>query len=181
MKKYAILTNDLQYAAMNKHEERMQAVKSFLPGQIDLLKKMRDLGIPIIHLQLVKKEEEKNWHDRLFIRGSEGGKIIKEVLEPEDIIVEKYKDSGFFETELEQKLKELGITSVIITGMQTQICVQTTAADAYFRGYEVFVPSDVVVSTQKLDTERALIWLEKYCAKVMTSEELITFIKLEKE
>lgn len=177
MERYAVLTNDLQYAAMNKHEERIKAVKAFLPKQIEFLKEMRNLNIPIIHLQLVKKEDEKNWHDRLFIKGAEGGKIIQEVLEPTDIIIEKYKDSGFFQTELDKRLKEMNIDTVIITGMQTQICVQTTAADAYFRGYNVIVPSDVVVSTEKMDTDRALTWLKKYCAKVIPSEDIISLLK----
>ena len=177
MKKFAVLTNDLQYAAMNKHPERIEAVRNFLPSQISFLNKVRELSVPVIHLQLIKDDNEQNWHDRLFIKGAEGARIIDEVLDASDIIVEKPKDSGFFHTKLDDILKELNISTVIITGMQTQICVQTTAADAYFRGYKVIVPSDVVVSTKEMDTDRALTWLEKYCAKVFKSDQIIDLIK----
>lgn len=43
--------------------------------------------------------------------------------------------------------------------MQTQICVQTTAADAFFRGYNIWVPADCVVSARAEDKNRALEWL----------------------
>ncbi|MBM7865558.1 isochorismatase family protein [Heliobacterium gestii] len=179
MERFAVLTNDLQYAAMNKHPERIEAVKKFLPHQIHFLKQARELSVPVIHLQLIKDGGEQNWHDRQFVRGAEGARIIDEVLDDSDIIVEKPKDSGFFHTNLDDVLKERNITTVIITGMQTQICVQTTAADAFFRGYKVIVPSDVVVSTKEMDTERALVWLEKYCARVLGSDQIIDLIQQE--
>src|SRR5262249_25955439 len=89
-----------------------------------------------------------------------------------DHIIEKNKDSGFYETDLDQKLKELDVETVIITGMQTQICVQTTAADAFFRGYQVIVPPDGVVSAQDEDKTRALDWLGSYCATIMDVADL---------
>lgn len=175
--KFAVLTNDLQYAAANKHAERKKAVDKFLPKQIEFLNKVRKMSVPIIHLQLVKPDTEENWHDKQFKRNEPGVKIIKEVFEETDLIVEKSKDSGFFETELDDVLKKLGVDTIIITGMQAQICVQTTAADGFFRGYNIIVPSDVVVSTNEDDSSRALKWLQKYCAKVDTSDEIIKYIK----
>ena len=63
--------------------------------------------------------------------------------------------------------------------MRIIICAswKATAADGYFRGYNIIVPSDVVVSTNEEDSSRALKWLEKYCAKVDTSAEIIKYIK----
>lgn len=179
--KFAVLTNDLQYAAIDKHEDRRKAVDKFLPMQIKFLKKVREFSIPVIHLQLVKPDTEENWHDKQFKRNEPGVRILDEVLEDSDLIVEKSKDSGFFETELDDVLKKLNVETIIITGMQTQICVQTTAADGYFRGYKVLVPSDVVVSTKEMDTDRALKWLEKYCARVLDSSEILEYIKANRE
>jgi nicotinamidase-related amidase len=58
--------------------------------------------------------------------------------------------------------------------MQTQICVQTTAADAFFRGYNVIVPPDAVVSAREEDKTRALDWLRSYCATIIDTDELLT-------
>lgn len=183
MKKYAILTNDLQFAAANKHEERKQAVAKFLPKQAEFLKRMRDLGVQVIHLQLIVSEDDPRSQgtpdEQKFTKGSKGAQLLNVILDKTDIIVEKPKDSGFFNTSLDDTLKRLKIDEVIITGMQTQICVQTTAADAHFRGYKVLVPSDGVVSTRPEDTKRALEWLAGYCAKVMTWDEIYTHVKKE--
>lgn len=175
MKKYAVLTNDMQIAMANKNEERKKVVWDFVPRFSIFLDKMRSLGIPIIHLQLLDLDPNKArpYGDYPpLLKGSIGVPVLPEVLGKNDIILEKNKDSGFYETKLDCMLKKLNIESVIITGMQAQICVQTTAADAYFRGYSVIVPSDGVVSTKAENIQRALEWLQNYCAKILTSEQI---------
>ncbi len=183
MAKYAIITNDLQFAAANKHKERKNSVEAFLPIQKNILEKMRELEIPVIHLQLVVSESDPRSQnipdEQKFTKGSKGVQILGEVLEDSDLIIEKPKDSGFFETTLDETLKKYDVDTVIITGMQTQICVQTTAADAYFRGYKVIVPSDAVVSTRPEDTQKALDWMAGYCAKVLPSIDIIEMIQNE--
>lgn len=180
MKKFAVVTNDLQVAAATKHPQRQKAVSEFLPRQVDFLKSMRKFGIPVIHLQLVVDDDLKSvgLPDTLrFVRGCAGSQILPEVYEKTDFIIEKPKDSGFYQTTLDDTLRTLEVNAIIVTGMQTQICVQTTAADAYFRGYQVFVPSDGVVSSRPEDTIQALHWMSNYCATVMTSDEIENLIK----
>jgi ureidoacrylate peracid hydrolase len=47
----------------------------------------------------------------------------------------KTRFSGFFETDLDARLKKLGVTHLIITGCTTSICVDSTVRDAMFRDY----------------------------------------------
>jgi len=180
--KFAIITNDLQVAAANKHKERKMAVDSFLPRQIDLLNKLRKMGVHIFHLQLINEEWDPRIDysqppERRFTRWSSWVEMLKEILGEGDMIIEKTKDSGFYNTILDTELNKLGVESIIISWMQSHICVQTTAADAYFRGYWVLVPKEAVVSTRKEDTEAALKWLENYCAKVLSNDEIIEEIQ----
>ncbi len=179
MKKYAVLTNDMQVAFANKHEERRDAVQNFLPGFLKFINSMRSHGIPIIHLQLVISDDDPRSKENYgpfppLVEGSKGVQILPELWDEKDTIVVKNKDSGFFETDLDEKLKELGVDTLIISGMQTQICVQTTAADAHFRGYNVIVPPETVTSTRGEDTKRSLEWMESYCAKIIPSQEIIS-------
>lgn len=183
MTRFAVLTNDLQVAAAAKHPQRQKAVSEFLPRQVAFLQRMRSFGVTIVHLQLIVGDDDPQSIDLpetlQFRRGSAGSQILKEVYEERDLIIEKPKDSGFFQTALDETLRSLGVNTVILTGMQTQICVQTTAADAYFRGYKVFVPSDGVVSSRPEDTQQALHWMANYCATVMTSDELEDLVQQE--
>ncbi len=180
MARCAVVTNDLQYDLVNKNEERRAAVAAFTPRMRSFLTEMRTLGVPVVHLQLINLENDphaERYDGWLPVtKGSDGARIVEEFLAAEDVLVEKNKDSGFFETELHDRLQELGVDTVIITGMQTQICVQTTAADAFFRGYNVIVPPDAVVSARPEDQARALEWLGSYCATVMTTAELAAAI-----
>jgi nicotinamidase-related amidase len=177
----AVLTNDLQYDLVNKNEARQTAVNAFTPKMVSFLGEMRALGVPIVHLQLINDENDPRaerydgWLPAT--KGSDGARIMDEFLAESDLVIEKNKDSGFYETDLHERLAELDVDTVIITGMQTQICVQTTAADAFFRGYSVIVPSDGVVSARQEDQTRALDWLKSYCAIVLNTEELIDGIR----
>lgn len=61
---------------------------------------------------------------------------------PKDFIIPKRRYSGFFETDLDLTLRELGVTTLIVVGEDTNICVLHTLADAFYRGYETIVVED---------------------------------------
>lgn len=181
MTKVAVLTNDLQYDLVEKNRERIEAVaalKTMICGFLDNIRKLDHL---VVHLQLINLPDDPNaerYNGYLPVqKGTRGADIIDDFYCPQDIIVEKNKDSGFFETNLDAVLKKHHVETVIISGMQTQICVQTTAADAFFRGYNVWVPRDAVVSARPEDKERALIWLDEYCATISSTDDIISLLK----
>lgn len=181
MPEYAILTNDLQRDLVDKNEQRKANVERMTPSFRQFLGEMRDLGVPVIHLQLIydvgdKKIELHNGQIPV-LRGTSGAELLPEFVDPSDIVVEKKKDSGFFETTLHERLADLGVDTVIITGMQAQVCIQTTAADAHFRGYNVIVPADGVVSTRDEDRDRALQWLASYCAVIAPMAEIVSRVR----
>jgi nicotinamidase-related amidase len=180
MARCAVLTNDLQYDLVNKNDERRAAVAAFTAQMQRFLVDMRTLGVPVVHLQLINLEDDpraERYDGWLPVtRGSAGARIVEEFFAEGDVVVEKNKDSGFYETELHDRLVGMGVDTVVITGMQTQICVQTTAADAFFRGYNVIVPPDAVVSARPEDQARALEWLGSYCATIMPTADLAAAI-----
>lgn len=181
MSKIAVLTNDLQHDLVNKNQERIDAVAEATPSFSGFLNDIRERGHHVLHLQLINRADdpvaERYEGGRLPAqKGTEGAEILPVFLAESDILVEKNKDSGFYETDLHERLQDLGVETVIVTGMQGQICVQTTAADAFFRGYNVWVPSDCVVSARDHDKIRALDWLDGYCATVQSSAEIIRLI-----
>jgi len=180
MKRIAVLTNDLQHELVNKNPERIHAVKEATPGFTNFLNQMRQRNAVIVHLQLINRDDDPNaerYNGHLPVaKGSHGAEILPEFLASTDIVLEKNKDSGFYETDLHERLQALDVDTVVVTGMQTQICVQTTAADAFFRGYNIWVPEDCVVSAQPDDKRRALEWLDGYCATVCSANAIISTI-----
>ncbi len=86
------------------------------------------------------------------------GAEIVEQLKPgkESIIIKKTRYSGFYQTNLDTLLRNLGVGRMILTGVVTNICILYTAADAVMRGYEVVVPQDCVAALSDEDQRFAL-------------------------
>ncbi|MCW5249543.1 MULTISPECIES: cysteine hydrolase [unclassified Streptomyces] len=186
MGKIAVLTNDLQADVVHKTPERTAAMAEAQPRFVKFLGEMRQRGHGVYHLQLVNLPDDPNVERAAdgtlpLQRGSAGGAILHDFTAPSDVIVEKTKDSGFYETELHGLLQAAGVDTVLVTGLQTQICVQTTAADAFFRGYNIWVPSDCVVSGDPEARDRSLEWLRGYCATVADSAEILETLDTEGE
>ena len=73
---------------------------------------------------------------RVLIRDTWDTDIVPELKpQPDDIVIYKTRFSGFYQTELDAKLKKLGIKHLIVTGVTTSICVESTVRDAMFRDY----------------------------------------------
>lgn len=63
-----------------------------------------------------------------------------------ELVVEKHTYSGFFGTELDRLLRFRGIRTLVMTGVATNVCVESTLRDGYFNGYYIVVPEDCVGS-----------------------------------
>lgn len=66
---------------------------------------------------------------------------------PNDIIIDKYRYSGFFESNLDLMLKSLGVKHLIMGGVLTDVCVLSTALDAYYRDYQINIIEDICGTT----------------------------------
>lgn len=101
-------------------------------------------------------------------------RIFPEVMVGEgDIVIPKRRYSGFFQTDLDLTLRELGITTVIAVGADTNICVLHTLADAYFNNYASIVVEDATMTFLCGTQEGALEHCEKcYGSQIVTVADL---------
>ncbi len=152
--------------------------KAIVPATAQLLDAARNAGVPVIfcndaHIKGIDREL-KLWGDHA-IAGTPGAEVIPELkLSDKDYVVPKRRYSGFFQTDLDILLKELGVNTVIMTGLHTHMCVRHTSADAYCLGYDVVVAKEATDSFTEQDYLSGLAYLKTcYGADAYTNAELI--------
>ncbi|GGD01652.1 putative isochorismatase family protein YaaI [Thalassobacillus devorans] len=86
------------------------------------------------------------------------GRPIVEKMRPanDDFFVIKPKHSGFYGTQLDILLTQMGVDRLILTGLTGDMCVLFTANGAYMREYDLYIPEDLVASEDKNDNSNAL-------------------------
>ncbi len=141
-----------------------------------LIDHARANDVPVIYVQ---HNEDPQWGGSLV--GGQPGHAIHASIAPQsgDAIIQKWNPSAFMDTNLQTILEEKGIKRLILSGMQTEMCVDSTCRDAYGRGYNVTIASDahstmnngVLTADQIINHTNATL---RMFAKIKPTEE-ITF------
>jgi nicotinamidase-related amidase len=182
MPKYAVLVIDMLkdfiYGSL-----RCERALHIIPNIKKLVSIARDYRVPVIYVNdshIKGVDRELTLWGPHAVRGTEGSEVIDDLRPTEkDFIVLKRRYSGFFETDLDLLLRELGIDTLILTGIHTHICVMHTAVDAFYRGYNLIIVKDAVEAFSEDYHKLGLEFMEKlYSAKLMKTEEVIKLITI---
>lgn len=148
---------------------------------VRIVKAARAAGVAVVfaddaHIAGLDKELEL-WGEH-GIAGSDGARPLDafEVQEG-DYIVPKRRYDGFFQTDLDLTLRELGVDTLIAFGADTNICVLQTLAGAYFRGYKTVVPADAcgtfLIGTQEQGLE---YFTRCYDSRVVDTQTVLDYL-----
>ena len=154
--------NDLDFP----EAEQMLPHALAMAHEIALLKvQARQHKVPVIYVNdnFGRWRSDFNAQVEHCLREGVRGKGLVETLRPDDddYFVLKPKHSGFFSTTLDTLLEYLGVKTIVLTGIATNICVLFTANDAYMRDFQLVVPSDCVASNTPEESTYALEQMRK--------------------
>lgn len=166
-----------------------QAMAERLP---DLLDAAREAGARVVFVRNVYSTE-RNWYlSDVWLeqaeRRREGSYTDRPVCPPHswsndfygdvrprvgEPIVTKHRFDAFLNTDLETILRASGIRTIVLAGVATNVCVETTARNAFLRDYYVVLPSDGCATFSPEEHETSLRNIDKYFGQVVTMQDVI--------
>jgi nicotinamidase-related amidase len=147
------------------------------PTLARLKKKAREAGVPTIYVN----DNFGQWRSdmsrllRYCLRPEAAGRVFVEQLRPddEDYFVLKPMHSALYQTPLDLLLRELGASSVVLSGLATNSCILCTAHDANMRDFNIIVPKDCCTARTAQEHKQALEHIGAMAdAKVVLSSSL---------
>jgi nicotinamidase-related amidase len=121
---------------------------------------------------------ETTHRPHLWSRGTFEHQIIEPLAPlPHELIIDKNASSAFNGSAIDQLLRNMGLDTLVVAGMATDMCVETTSRDAADRGYNVIVVEDATATFCEAHHHAALSALARVFAQVQDTEWVISTLR----
>ncbi len=151
-----------------------------LPNVKKLIEAFRQNNCPVIYTCHVHHPDRIDagimgwWWEGMCLEGSAESEVHDEIAPlPNEKVIFKHRYSAFYNTDLETVLRCQHIEDLVIAGIMTNMCCESTARDAYYRDYRVFFPADGTGSINEEMHVASLLNLAFGFANVTTTGEIL--------
>ena len=176
--------------AMHRDGRDITPVKHMLPRLERLLEAARLAEVTCVWIRNVYSTGPNHYLSEVWLeqaqRGRNGAYIQFPVCEPgqwngdfyikpklEEVIVTKHRYGAFEGTDLDLVLRTRGIRTVIMSGIATNVCVETTARQAFLRDFYVVFTNDCTAAYAQQDHDATLRNISRFFGHVVASDEII--------
>lgn len=111
------------------------------------------------------------------LEGTWGADFFEIAPAPGELVVDKHSFNGFRDTPLDDYLHERGVKTLVITGVATNVCVDSTLREGFFRGYYIVVLEDCVGSNSRAGHEGTLATVRNNIGAVMPSSVMMEMVR----
>jgi nicotinamidase-related amidase len=180
------LSEDGAYSRMGR---RISGAARLIPVVHRLLEEFRERGLPRFFTAFRYQEDGSDYPGRLpgilprayvgrsdpvFTPSSPATAIVPELAPAQgEPVIYKHRYSGFFETDLGERLRRSGVHTLVLSGILSHVCVNATAVDAFSLGYGVVLVRDATAGTDPAIHEATLRNLAETVGVVLDHEELL--------
>ena len=153
---------------------------AILPNIRKLIAGFREAGRPVIYTRHVHHPQRLDagimgwWWQGMCVEGTPESEIHEDIapLAHEKVVL-KHRYSAFYNTDLETVLRCLRIEDLVISGVMTNMCCESTARGAYYRDYRVFFPADATGTINEEMHLASLLNLAFGFAFVTTTDDIV--------
>ena len=164
----------------------VSAVPAMVERLVRLIGSARKAGALIIYLRtiydqpvlspaLAEQYERRHYPNSICLSGTPGAAFVDGIAPrdaPNEIIVTKHRYSAFWGSPLDLVLRSNGIRTLILTGIATEVCVESTARDAFFQDYQVVLVDDCMSSFSPERHAATLTVVARSFGVVASSEQI---------
>ena len=144
-----------------------------------------DTEVTVIHLCIINDllRNPESWHNfwgppSCAFEGTWGAQFVDE-LQPRDdeIVIKKYTYDGFVDTPLDAILRRLNIRTLVVAGVDSDVCVRDTAAHGFALGYTPVLVRDAVASDSEIAQAGVLQSFGEHYGHVVSSADVLAVWK----
>jgi isochorismate hydrolase len=152
--KCALLITDMQRYFLNPRSHAfVPSGPAIVPHLTEMARRFTEKGLMVVLTRHVNDDQNarqmKNWWSDLITSGNPLSMLHPEFVQINAPVVTKTQYDSFHRTNLQQMLDDKGIEQLIVGGVMTHLCCETTARSAFVRGYEVFFGIDFTATYNK--------------------------------
>ncbi|MCJ7436045.1 MAG: cysteine hydrolase [Anaerolineales bacterium] len=178
----ALLVLDMQdyFCAADSHAY-IPSVKAILPGVARLIKAFHVQDLPIIFTRHLNTDENAgrmaSWWRAMLRPEDSLSQIVSELDTSAGLVIEKSQYDAFHETCLDETLRAKQVSQVVIAGVMTHICCETTARSAFMRGFEALFLIDGCATYNLAFHRASLLNLAHGFARLVCVNEVLAALK----
>ncbi|MEK4669220.1 cysteine hydrolase family protein [Niallia sp. FSL R7-0271] len=158
--------------------------EQMMPNLHRMIRACKEKNVPVIYIQTIHEDstDSKTWVKRLKGKsqtdlcrkdtwGAEFFQLTPD--EKEDVIVVKHRYSAFINTRFDSVLRAMEIETLLMAGVSTNICVESTARDGFMLDYDVLLLSDCTGAFTREAYDMSLKTINQFFGTVTSSEEIL--------
>jgi len=163
--------------------------EQMLPNLKQMIRTCKENNVPVIYIQTIHEDstDSKTWVKRLKNKTQKdlcrkntwGSEFFHLAPEDEDVIVIKHRYSAFINTRFDSVLRAMEIDTLLMAGVSTNICVESTARDGFMLDYDILLLSDCTGAFTREEYDMSLKTIDKFFGSVTSSAEIMESLKRE--
>ena len=177
--KAALLIIDMQNIFLEeKYSSFIPSAPAILPGIRQLSEEFVSSNRLVVFTRHINTENNagmmSRWWKSIIVEESKSSRITDELDCSKSIVIKKSQYDAFIESDLESALLDKEVTQLVICGVMTHLCCETTARSAFMKGFEVFFAVDGTATYNEQLHRGSIINLSHGFAKPVLINEILT-------
>ncbi len=178
----ALLALDLQaYFLDESSHAHIPSASTIIPRVNAIIQSYNDRNLPIFFSRHINTAQDAglmaSWWRELIVEENPLSEIDRRINQTNGIIIKKSRYDAFYNTSLESLLREQDVCQVVICGVMTHLCCETTARSAFMRGFDVFFTIDGTATYNEAFHRATLLNLAHGFATLVRVNEILAALK----